>query len=240
MLPAHGAGSACGKALGSMPQTTVGYERRFNQALGLADDEPAFVAEMLSGQPAPPLYFARMKRENRDGVPLLETLTPPRASTPEELAASDTQVIDLRNWEHFRCRHLPGALWSKTGPFFCASIGSYVEPGRALALICQEQDVERLHRCLARIGLEQVVCWCSTEAFEHFSEHEAADDQLASIDEIDAATLRALIESGQAPQILDVRRADEFEAAHLADAVNIPHTRLLAAPEQIPRPGRRL
>jgi hydroxyacylglutathione hydrolase len=30
---AHGAGSACGKALGAVPQTTVGYERRFNPAL---------------------------------------------------------------------------------------------------------------------------------------------------------------------------------------------------------------
>ena len=34
--PGHGAGSACGKALGAVPWSTVGYERRFNGALSLA------------------------------------------------------------------------------------------------------------------------------------------------------------------------------------------------------------
>ena len=31
--PAHGAGSACGKALGAVPQSTLGYEKRFNAAI---------------------------------------------------------------------------------------------------------------------------------------------------------------------------------------------------------------
>jgi hydroxyacylglutathione hydrolase len=31
--PGHGAGSACGKALGAVPQSTVGYERRTSEAL---------------------------------------------------------------------------------------------------------------------------------------------------------------------------------------------------------------
>ncbi|MCP4938870.1 MAG: MBL fold metallo-hydrolase, partial [Phycisphaeraceae bacterium] len=69
--PAHGSGSACGKALGAVPQSTVGYERRFNHALSLAGDEQAFVDHILAGQPEPPAYFARMKAWNRDGVPLL-------------------------------------------------------------------------------------------------------------------------------------------------------------------------
>jgi hydroxyacylglutathione hydrolase len=69
ILPAHGAGSACGKALGAVPTTTLGYERRFNGALKLAiSDADAFVKDILSGQPDPPLYFATMKRVNRDGV----------------------------------------------------------------------------------------------------------------------------------------------------------------------------
>src|SRR5262249_24485958 len=31
--PAHGAGSACGKALGAVPQSTVGYEKRHNASI---------------------------------------------------------------------------------------------------------------------------------------------------------------------------------------------------------------
>jgi hydroxyacylglutathione hydrolase len=58
LWPGHGAGSACGKALGAVPQTTLGYERRFNWAFKV-DDEQAFVNQVLAGQPDPPRYFAR-------------------------------------------------------------------------------------------------------------------------------------------------------------------------------------
>jgi hydroxyacylglutathione hydrolase len=62
--PAHGAGSACGKGLGAIPSSTVGYEKRFNPALQF-HDEQAFVRYILSEQPEAPKYFAVMKRVNR-------------------------------------------------------------------------------------------------------------------------------------------------------------------------------
>ena len=68
--PGHGAGSACGKALGALPTSTLGYERRTNWAFGV-DNESEFVAAVLEGQPPAPPYFARMKRLNRDGPPVL-------------------------------------------------------------------------------------------------------------------------------------------------------------------------
>jgi hydroxyacylglutathione hydrolase len=62
--PGHGAGSACGKALGAMPQSTLGYEKLFNW--GLAEkNEDRFVEQVLAGQPEPPRYFATMKRVNK-------------------------------------------------------------------------------------------------------------------------------------------------------------------------------
>jgi hydroxyacylglutathione hydrolase len=77
--PGHGAGSACGKALGAVPQSTVGYERRFNAGLSF-DEEQSFVDAILDGQPEPPIYFARMKELNKSGVPILGD--PPSSSTP--------------------------------------------------------------------------------------------------------------------------------------------------------------
>jgi len=65
--PGHGAGSACGKALGAIPETTVGYELRYNNSLKSATSEDNFVNFILEGQPEPPLYFARMKRDNKIG-----------------------------------------------------------------------------------------------------------------------------------------------------------------------------
>src|SRR5690606_12839279 len=66
--PAHGAGRACGQGLGSIPSSTVGYEKLFNPALAYTD-EAEFVDYLLADQPAPPFYFAVMKRVNKVGAP---------------------------------------------------------------------------------------------------------------------------------------------------------------------------
>ena len=52
MFPAHGAGSACGKALGALPSTTVGYERKYAWWSDYLknDDEQGFIDELLDGQ----------------------------------------------------------------------------------------------------------------------------------------------------------------------------------------------
>ena len=102
--PAHGAGSACGKALGAVPMSTVGYERRFNPAIRAADDEQGFVDFILSGQPEPPMYFATMKRVNRDGPEVLGKLPSPKQMSVTELQQLDTTgvaLIDTRPWEAF-------------------------------------------------------------------------------------------------------------------------------------------
>jgi hydroxyacylglutathione hydrolase len=96
--PGHGAGSACGKALGAVPSSTLGYERIANWALRI-DDEDAFVREVLAGQPEPPKFFAEMKRINRDGPRLLGALRRP-ARVPlarvTELVGSGALVVDTR------------------------------------------------------------------------------------------------------------------------------------------------
>jgi hydroxyacylglutathione hydrolase len=62
--PGHGAGSACGKALGAMPQSTVGYERLANWAFGITD-EAVFVRAVLEDSRS--RSTSEMKRINRDG-----------------------------------------------------------------------------------------------------------------------------------------------------------------------------
>src|SRR5690606_37063366 len=76
--PGHGAGSACGKSLGAVPQTTLGYERVVNWGL-TSPSEAEFVREVLEGQPDPPRYFAEMKRINREGPRVLGAFARPRA-----------------------------------------------------------------------------------------------------------------------------------------------------------------
>src|SRR5690606_23647209 len=71
--PGHGAGSACGKALGAIPSSTVGYEKLVNWAFALHDEE-TFIDALLEGQPEPPTYFAQMKQVNKQGPALLADL----------------------------------------------------------------------------------------------------------------------------------------------------------------------
>src|SRR5207244_3062825 len=73
LWPGHGSGSACGKKLGGMPVTTLGYEKLANWAFQVKD-EKEFVRAVLQDQPDPPRYFAEMKRVNRLGAGALPTL----------------------------------------------------------------------------------------------------------------------------------------------------------------------
>ena len=130
VLPAHGSGSSCGKALSAIPSSVLGYERRFNHALRLANSDAAgFVEDILSGQPDPPLYFARMKRVNRDGISV--TGGPP---SPRKLAVCDAAVfaaehqgtlLDTRpDRAVFDAGHIAGALHAPfPGAFFLTSAG---------------------------------------------------------------------------------------------------------------------
>ncbi|MEL7363816.1 MAG: MBL fold metallo-hydrolase, partial [Bacteroidota bacterium] len=122
--PAHGAGSTCGKALGAVPQSTVGYEKLYNASLGAADaGENAFVDAILSGQPEPQMYFARMKRDNKRGVRVLGGLPQPQKLSAAELEAyvgkGEALVIDTRlDRSAFMAKHIPGSLYAPMNKSF--------------------------------------------------------------------------------------------------------------------------
>ena len=139
LWPGHGAGSACGKALGAVPQSTVGYEKRFNPAIQAAESEQRFFGYVLEGQPEPPLYFARMKRLNKEGPPVLGALPRPRELGAEELRGIDakkTAVLDTRAWGQVRAGHIAGSLYTPLNNNFTAVAGSYVQASEPIVLIC--------------------------------------------------------------------------------------------------------
>ena len=226
--PAHGSGSACGKALGAVPQSTIGYEKRHNPSLAAASDEEGFVASILSGQPSPPLYFARMKTDNRDGPPLLGALPRPAARPAGELLdlPRDTIVLDSRPWAEFRDGHVPGSIWAPLDVMYAMVAGSYVEPAQTIALVCDPAQVERATRVLVRIGLDRV------ESCTDPVEIPSLGARLATTPEIDATQLPARL--GEV-FMLDCRNPDEFDAGTMPNTVNIPYTRLAAHLDELPR-----
>ena len=116
VFPGHGAGSACGKAIGALPSTTVGYERKFAWwAKHLAaDDEQGFIDQLLDGQPDAHAYFARMKRQNKDGPALLGERRAPRLLTADELSRGledqTLALVDTRPVDQVHAGTVPGAL----------------------------------------------------------------------------------------------------------------------------------
>ncbi len=234
--PGHGAGSACGKVLGAVPQSTFGYEWRYNSAIQTAkESEAAFVQAILEGQPEPPLYFARMKRQNRDGVPLLDALPQPEMLDAEALASladnRDVTIIDTRPRESYLRGHLPGAILAPFDKTFTTVVGSYVEPDEPIYLVIEPSDIEQAVRDLVRIGLDDVRGTIAPEALAEYGRGNDTLRMLKSIDfdELDGRRHYTNVE------ILDVRRQDEWDRKHIPDARHIPHIRLADHLDELPR-----
>lgn len=230
--PAHGAGSACGKALGAVPQSTVGYEKANSPLLCLWPDEAAFVKDVLSGQPEPPPYFARMKVQNRDGVPLLGALASPEIVDDLRTRAAQwekpgTVVLDMRAWPAFRDGHLPGALHLPTGKMLPMVLGAYVKPEEQIVLVCEPGAAPELVRDFARIGYDRVMAVVPPAAV-------ATAPKLEKTPEVSA------LEADAAGDVflLDVRGATEHAAGAIEGAVNVAYTRLVPRLAEVPRGER--
>jgi len=226
--PAHGAGSACGKALGAVPQSTIGYEKQFNPMIDAAKhDKDTFVDAILEGQPEPQIYFARMKRDNKMGAPVLGQLPAPQQLTARELkgvADGDELVIDTRlDRSAFMKRHIPGSLYAPMNKTFNTVVGSLVEDEtQPIVLIVDEEDVDEAVRDLVRIGYDNVVGFADQGTLERYFQDGGATE---TIDEIDFDAVDAL-RSNDDTEVLDVRYRSEFDSAHVEGALNASYTRM--------------
>jgi hydroxyacylglutathione hydrolase len=237
--PAHGAGSACGKTLGAVPYSTVGYERRFNPSIKSAESEEAFVAYVLDGQPEPPMYFSRMKRVNKIGPPILRTLPEPKPMTPDDLVplANNTGValIDTRRRDEFMRGHIPDSILSPWNRQFNTVAACYVEEGMPIYLIIEEENLREAVRDLVNVGLDNIVAYATFETLEEYKRKGGALDWIehAMIQDVGPRMME------NPSSVLDVRRASEYAEAGIPGAMNISHTRLLLRFNEI-RHGEKL
>ena len=230
VLPGHGAGSACGKSLGAVDSTTLGYEKAtawWAPFLQIADEQ-GFVDALLSGQPDAPLYFGRMKRWNRQGAEVTGDLPAPKklaGTRLEEALQNGAILLDTRPTEAYSGGHVPGALHVPSGASFVSWAAWVLDPERSdheiILLADTAAEAAELRQQLQRIGIDRVSSYASSL------------DGLATIpaDSIIPARLDELAD----PYILDVRGAAEFAEGHLPDAHNIHSGRLLWQLDELPR-----
>jgi hydroxyacylglutathione hydrolase len=233
--PAHGAGSACGKSLGDVPTSTVGYELRNNPSIRAASDEQTFVDFILAGQPEPPAYFARMKQQNRTGPPRLGSLPAPRHLDSDAIGrlgpGSTTIVLDTRSRAVFFAGHLRGALLAELNEQFAAVAASYVDENTSICLVVEESRLDEAVRMLVRVGLDRIVAYLSPDALTAYA---ASGGGLVESRPIDMVRMEEMRRAGIG-QVLDVRGVAEFEEGHVPGAMNIPHTRVQQRHAELPR-----
>jgi hydroxyacylglutathione hydrolase len=217
--PGHGAGSACGKALGAVPSTTIGYEVRFNWGLS-HDTEAPFVDAVLAGQPEPPKYFAEMKRMNRDGPRVLGGFSRPPARDAASLAAiveGGALVVDTRPWAEFRAGFVPGTLNIPLNRSFTTWAGWLIPYDRDFYLIVEDAAhgaLDEALRDLAMIGLDRAAGYFTADAVA------AWPGAHGSVREVSVAEARRIHDDGGA--FIDVRGEHEWRAGHLPGVRNIP------------------
>lgn len=221
--PGHGAGSACGKGISAVPYSTLGYERRFNWAFKVTNEDE-FVTEVLDGQPEPPKYFATMKRLNKAGPRLLGGFAaPPRLAdaTLPELLAARAIVVDTRAATEYAAGHLGGTINIPLTQSFVTWAGWLLPYTADLYFIVDDlTDAYRVElvRQLALIGLDQVAGVFSAEAVQAAAFRGAA---LGTIPQMAVGELARLQQANDVA-VVDVRNGAEWQEGHIAGAVHIP------------------
>ncbi|MCX6141050.1 MAG: MBL fold metallo-hydrolase [Candidatus Kapabacteria bacterium] len=229
--PAHGAGSACGKALGAIPSSTVGYEKLVNWALRHTNEEE-FVQDLLSGQPEPPYYFAMMKKLNKVVRPLLPTVPALRRFTLGEMneaLQANRHIIDTRSKVSFAGGHIPGTVNIQNNKAFSNWAGWILNYEEPFVLIAHESDLDDIMRKLMRIGLDNVAGY-----YPNVSDWQDAGNDLAELPQIHLDELSASL-SDPNVVVIDVRGYSEHEAGHIPGAWNIHAGYLRKSLGEIPR-----
>ncbi|MGV2951139.1 rhodanese-like domain-containing protein [Glutamicibacter sp. AGC46] len=231
--PGHGAGSACGKALGAVPSTTLGYEREFAWwSTYLAnDDQDGFIAELLNGQPDAHAYFGRMKRQNRLGPAILGQLDPlaeiPVQQLLQQLEAGVSVFVDTRGHTQIAAGTVPGAL-SIPGTAKTASFGAWAydpeKDQRALIVLAETgEHAATIRAHLMRVGIDAVKGF--TTSLEGLPTVKPKSITPAQLDDFEYEML------------LDVRNKTEFAAGHIPGAKQLSGGRVLWNLDQLPAGG---
>ena len=227
--PAHGAGSACGKALGAVPVSTVGYEKLNNWALRIEDEEE-FVKTLLQGQPEPPKYFAMMKKVNKIGPAYLNYAPVPALTSAADLETygEGTVILDTRPSDQFAQAHYKGSINIPFNKSFTNWAGWLITYDQDIVLIAEEKDIMDIRKALASIGLDRVVATIEPSVAL------ADQEKLENYEEIDVHQLQNYLKDDNYC-LIDVRNQTEWDEGRIESAQHIMLGTLLDRLHELPK-----
>jgi hydroxyacylglutathione hydrolase len=222
--PTHGAGSLCATGIASTPTSTIGYERRHNGLVQVADVE-AFAKRLLRGQPAVPRYFARMRPTNQSGpAPLLGRIPEPRPLALDETRAAlagGALLLDLRPAAEHSVGHAAGSRSIPLGPSFGTWLGWVIDLERPLVLVLERpDDWDEAIRQGLRIGAEGSIVGHLRGGFGTWADGGGPIESSGRLT-VDQLADRLDGEPADAPLVIDVRQANEYEAGHIPGSIHI-------------------
>ena len=230
VYPAHGAGSLCGKSLGTERSTTIGLQKRDNasvQPMSVA----AFVARVTADQPQTPKYFGYDAMLNRKQRGILEVavqsgMRPLSAEDFLQLREQGAQVIDTRESDDFANCSVRDAIHVPLSGSFATWSGAMLEIGKPVLVVADPGKHEEAVLRLGRIGIDVVAGYLDIEV----AALEGDADIVQSSGVMDVADLQDRLLRGDSIRILDVRSPVEFEDGHIEGA---QHLSLIQLPDRI-------
>jgi hydroxyacylglutathione hydrolase len=222
VYPAHGAGSSCGKNIGTETWSTLGQQKKTNYALQKISRED-FIKAVTDGLSTPPQYFFKDAMINKNGYDNIDEVMARnlKALSSEELKkeiATGAIIVDTRESEVFEKGFIQGSINIGLGGQYAIWLGTLIEINQKLVIVADvEKEKDSILRA-ARIGFENIKgflnggisTWIKegnpVEKIQSISPHEFAN-------KIGTTNSKA-----EKLNILDVRKASEYETAHIKGA----------------------
>ncbi len=222
IFPAHGAGSLCGRQMGSERSSSIGKQRRTNYAL-LARSEEEFMHLLTDSLPPRPEYFGRDVELNRHGASSINDLPAPKPLLAPEVLRLQSEgaiVLDTRPAMEFAVAHVPGSVHIALSGQYASWAARILGLDRRIILV--GEDAEQLRESqlrLARVGIEHVDAYLDGGITGWLK----GGYELDYIPQVTAHELAELQEKEKDHlAILDVREPGEVETGAFENSIRIP------------------
>lgn len=222
VYPAHGPGSACGKSLGKETFSTIGVQKQTNYALQDQTKED-FIKAVTEGLSTPPVYFPINASINARGYePLLDfkssALTPIEAEAFDRMRRDGIYILDTRPSSVFTQGFVPGSVSVSLDGRFAEWAGSIVPFDQEILLVTEPGKEEESVVRLSRVGLDKVKGYLAGG----FEAWQAAGKPIDIIIDVEPDELAMDIKFDDNLEVIDVRKANEYEQGHIAGAKLLP------------------
>ncbi|HET7119570.1 MAG TPA: rhodanese-like domain-containing protein [Hanamia sp.] len=222
VYPAHGAGSSCGKSIGSETQSTIGIQKKTNYALQPQTKEE-FIKSVTKDLEEAPVYFSINARINKEGYHNLDEvkskgLTPLLINEFKTKVENGCIILDTRSSDEFTNGFIPGSVFIGLEGRFAEWAGNLLSFKESVILVTSAGKEEETVVRLARVGFDRV------EGFLKggYEAWKKAGEKTDLIIDIEADELAMDIPFDDSLIVLDVRKPVEFAEGHVKDAVNLP------------------